>query len=420
MTAGAGAALGSSLAAPGLGDIRHGTTVAGPALCRRRGHGRRPPGHRGALHRPPGHGEGLPRRPLLGVAIAGAAGPAMEMVRLFQTQLEHYEKVEGVVLSLEGKANQLCQMVRANLPMAMQGLAVVPLFAGYDLARGTGSDLHLRRHRRPLRGDRAQRHRFGRPRRPHHHQARVPRWAEPDAAVELAIEALYEAADEDSATGGPDVVRGIYPIVATVTADGFQRSDDRSGRTVRHVDRAPSSGGTPAMTMPYYVAPEQVMKDRAEYAQKGIARGRSLVATIYDEGILIVAENPSRSLHKISEIYDRIAFAGVGKYNEFDQLRVSGIRHADTKGYAYSREDVDARSLANLYAQYLGQVFTHEMKPLEVEILVAELGTGRRPTSCTTSPTTERSSTRTASPCLVARPRPSPSGSRLRGVRTGR
>ncbi len=134
------------------------------------------------------------------------------------------------------------------------------------------------------------------------------------------------------------------------------------------------------MTMPYYVAPEQVMKDRAEYAQKGIARGRSLVATTYDDGIAMVAENPSRSLHKISEIYDRIAFAGVGKYNEYDQLRVSGIRHADTKGYAYSREDVDARSLANLYAQYLGQVFTHEMKPLEVEILVAELGTGGRAT----------------------------------------
>ena len=128
------------------------------------------------------------------------------------------------------------------------------------------------------------------------------------------------------------------------------------------------------MSMPFYVAPEQVMKDRAEYAQKGIARGRSLVATTYDLGIAMVAENPSRSLHKISEIYDRIAFAGVGKYNEYDQLRVAGIRHADTKGYAFSREDVDARSLANLYAQYLGNVFTHEMKPLEVEILVAELG----------------------------------------------
>jgi proteasome alpha subunit len=131
------------------------------------------------------------------------------------------------------------------------------------------------------------------------------------------------------------------------------------------------------MSMPYYVAPEQVMKDRAEYAQKGIARGRSLVATTYDEGIAVVAENPSRSLHKISEIYDRIAFGGVGKYNEYDQLRVAGVRHADTKGYAYSREDVDARSLANLYAQYLGNVFTHEMKPLEVEVLVAELGRSR-------------------------------------------
>ena len=131
------------------------------------------------------------------------------------------------------------------------------------------------------------------------------------------------------------------------------------------------------MTMPYYVAPEQVMKDRAEYAQKGIARGRSLVATTFDDGILIVAESPSRSLHKISEIYDRIAFAGVGKYNEFDQLRIAGVRAADLKGYAYSREDVDARSLANQYASILGQIFTHEMKPMEVEILVAEVGADR-------------------------------------------
>jgi proteasome alpha subunit len=134
------------------------------------------------------------------------------------------------------------------------------------------------------------------------------------------------------------------------------------------------------MTMPYYAPPEQVMKDRAEYAQKGIARGRSLVACVYEGGVLLVAENPSKTLHKISEIYDRIAFAGVGRYNEYDQLRVAGVRHADTKGFAYSREDVDARSLANLYAQYLGSVFTHEMKPLEVEILVAELGSGPRPT----------------------------------------
>jgi proteasome alpha subunit len=128
------------------------------------------------------------------------------------------------------------------------------------------------------------------------------------------------------------------------------------------------------VSMPFYVAPEQIMKDRADYARKGIARGRALIGTVYDRGVLLCAENPSRSLHKIFEIYDRIGFAGVGKYNEFDQLRVAGVRHADTKGYAYSRDDVDARSLANLYAQYLGQVFTHEVKPLEVEILVAELG----------------------------------------------
>jgi proteasome alpha subunit len=127
------------------------------------------------------------------------------------------------------------------------------------------------------------------------------------------------------------------------------------------------------MSMPFYVAPEQVMKDRADYARKGIARGRSLVATLFEGGILICAENPSSTLRKVSEIYDRIAFAGVGKYNEFDQLRIAGVRAADLKGYTYSREDVDARSLANNYAQILGQVFTHEMKPMEVEILVAEV-----------------------------------------------
>jgi proteasome alpha subunit len=128
------------------------------------------------------------------------------------------------------------------------------------------------------------------------------------------------------------------------------------------------------MSMPFYVAPEQFMKDKADFARKNIARGRPLVAAAYDEGILILAENQSKSLHKVSEIYDRIAFAGVGRYNEFDSLRRAGVQHADVKGYQYSREDVDARSLANLYAQYMGNVFTHEMKPLEVEILVAEVG----------------------------------------------
>lgn len=127
------------------------------------------------------------------------------------------------------------------------------------------------------------------------------------------------------------------------------------------------------MTTPFYVAPEQMMKDRADYARKGIARGRSLIAMSYENGVFICAENPSSTLHKVSEIYDRIAFAGVGKYNEFDQLRIAGVRHADLKGFTYSREDVEARGLANNYAQMLGQTFTHEMKPMEVEILVAEI-----------------------------------------------
>jgi proteasome alpha subunit len=131
------------------------------------------------------------------------------------------------------------------------------------------------------------------------------------------------------------------------------------------------------VSMPFYVAPEQVMKDRADYARKGIARGRGLVAVVCAEGIVVCAENPSSTLRKVSEIYDRIAFAGVGKYNEFDQLRIAGVRHADLKGYSYSREDVDAQSLANQYAQVLGQTFTHEMKPLEVEILVAAVGLER-------------------------------------------
>ena len=128
------------------------------------------------------------------------------------------------------------------------------------------------------------------------------------------------------------------------------------------------------MSMPYYVPPEQFMKDRADYARKGIARGRTLVALQYANGIAIISENPSTTLHKISEIYDRIAFAGVGKYNEFDQLRVAGVRAADLKGYQFSRQDVDARSLTNQYAQILSQMFSEAPKPMEVELLVAEIG----------------------------------------------
>ena len=128
------------------------------------------------------------------------------------------------------------------------------------------------------------------------------------------------------------------------------------------------------MTLPFYVSPEQLMKDRADYARKNIARGRLVVVLAYDGGIASVAENPSRALHKISEIYDRVAFAAVGKYNEFENLRVAGIRHADVKGYSYSRGDVSAKSLANAYSQALGNIFTQDIKPFEVEVLVVEVG----------------------------------------------
>jgi proteasome beta subunit len=160
------------------------------------------------------------------VAIAGAAGPAVEMVRLFQVQLEHYEKVEGVTLSLEGKANQLAQMVRQHLPMAMQGLVVVPLFAGYDERRGTGRIFTY-----DVTGGHYEETDFqatgsgGRDARTTiklgYHDAMAR-----DDAIDLAITALYEAADEDSATGGPDPVRGIYPLVATVESDGFVEVPD--------------------------------------------------------------------------------------------------------------------------------------------------------------------------------------------------
>lgn len=127
------------------------------------------------------------------------------------------------------------------------------------------------------------------------------------------------------------------------------------------------------MSMPFYVSPEQVMQDKAEYARKGIARGKSSVTLEFEGGVLLMAENPS-SLMKIGEIYDRIAFAGVGKFSEFDQLRKLGVRYADTKGYAYSRDDVRAKSLANAYSQAIGDVFTRELKPLEAEVIVAEVG----------------------------------------------
>ncbi|MEJ7636094.1 proteasome subunit alpha [Aeromicrobium sp.] len=129
------------------------------------------------------------------------------------------------------------------------------------------------------------------------------------------------------------------------------------------------------MTQPFYVSPEQLMKDRADFARKGITRGRSVAVVQYVDGIVFVAENPSRALHKISEIYDRIGFAAVGRYNEFENLRIAGVRLADLRGYSYDRRDVTARGLANAYAQTLGTIFSSGgEKPYEVEIFVGELG----------------------------------------------
>ena len=128
------------------------------------------------------------------------------------------------------------------------------------------------------------------------------------------------------------------------------------------------------MTMPYYASPEQLMRDRSEYARKGISRGRSVAVLTYADGVLFIAENPSSTLHKVGELYDRIGFAAVGRYSEFESLRVAGVRLSDVRGYSYNRRDVTGRVIANAYAQTLGAIFTEQMKPYEVELCVAEVG----------------------------------------------
>ena len=180
-----------------------------------------------------------------GVAIAGAAGPAVEMVRLFQLQLEHYEKIEGSQVSLEGKANQLSQMVRNHLPAAMQGLAVVPIFAGWDQARSEGRLFQF-----DVTGGRYEEFDHAATGSGSLHASTVIKlnWRESitaDDAVDLALWSLFEAADEDSATGGPDLLRGIFPVVATITADGFARLDDVDlrARVERLVERLRSERG---------------------------------------------------------------------------------------------------------------------------------------------------------------------------------
>jgi proteasome beta subunit len=183
-----------------------------------------------------------------GVAIAGAAGPAVEMVKLFQLQLEHYEKVEGAQLSLEGKANQLGQMVRGHLPAAMQGFVVVPLFAGYDVRRGVGRLFEY-----DVTGGRYEESDFAATGSGSTHAGTVIKLGfKPDldreATVDLAIYALFQAADEDSATGGPDLVRGIYPVVATISAEGFARLEDQevADRFRNLLDHLAAPAGTTA------------------------------------------------------------------------------------------------------------------------------------------------------------------------------
>lgn len=129
------------------------------------------------------------------------------------------------------------------------------------------------------------------------------------------------------------------------------------------------------MTMPFYVPPEQLVKDRADFARKGVSRGRPIVVMRIEAGIVLLGENSSPSLRKIGEVYDRIAFAGVGRFNEFETLRIAGVRYADLKGFSYARADVTGKGLANAYSQTLGQIFSNEIKPYEVEVVVAELGT---------------------------------------------
>jgi proteasome beta subunit len=315
------------------------------------------------------------------VGIAGTAGLAIELVKLFQVELEHYEKIEGTLMSLEGKANRLASMIRGNLGMAMQGLSVVPIFGGFDLDTAigrifsydvTGGCYEEHDHHSVGSGSlfaRGSMKKLWRPgmdageaalRSPSRPCMTRPTTTPPPAAPTSAT---------DLADGGP------------VDADGVRFVEDDAGRRGRRGRRRgpPRQPGRCAMSqMPFYVSPEQLMKDRADFARKGIARGRSVVVLGYDEGIAFVAENPSRALHKVSEIYDRIGFAAVGKYNEFENLRVAGIRYADLRGYSYDRSDVTARGLANAYAQTLGTVFTRSRSPTRSRSVVAEVGTAEQ------------------------------------------
>ena len=257
----------------------------------------------------------------------------MEMIRLFQLQLEHYEKVEGSSLSLEGKANQLSMMVRGNLPAAMQGMVVVPLFAGFDTRRVAG-----RLFAYDVTGGRYEERDYVATGSGSLHAGTVIKVG---YRSDMSRDERHHPGLSLALGGGRRRLRhGRSGSVARHLPDGRHRHGIRLGtgrrRRTGGALRGDRQRGAFPMSMPFYVAPEQVMKDRADYARKGIARrGRAMVAVRYTDGIALVAENPSETLRKISEIYDRIAFAGVGKYNEFDQLRRPGVRAADLKGFQY-------------------------------------------------------------------------------------
>lgn len=284
------------------------------------------------------------------VGFAGTVGIAIEILRLYSIELEHYEKMEGRSLSFAGKVNKLAEMVRRNFSNVQLGLVIAPLLVGYDhgsvqypqMRDITNADSPENSTETEAKGKIVSFDVLG------------SRYEEIDGyyavgsgslfarsslkktyrenlslddALAIAVEALVDAAEEDSATGGPDILRHRYPLAIAIDQDGA----------------------------------------------KGIARGKSVIALSFASGVIFVAENPSRALHKVSELYDRIGFAAVGKYNEFEALRRFGIQRADRHGYEFDRSDVSGQLLANFYALYLGTVFTEQPKPYEVELCVAEV-----------------------------------------------
>ena len=322
------------------------------------------------------------------VGIAGTAGLAIELVKLFQVELEHYEKIEGTLMSVEGKANRLATMIRASWPWPCRASRWCRCSPGTTSTDGsgrifsydvTGGCYEEHDHHSVGSGSLFARGALKKLWRPGLDRRRAPSGRGRGA---------LDAADDDSATGGPDLGRRIWPAVAVVDGSrgvrfvAERRASRPSSRQVVADRRAP-----PAATQRQGGgADEHAVLRLARAADEGpgglrpqgdrprpVGRRPRL-----RQGHRVRRGEPSRALHKISEIYDRIAFAAVGKYNEFENLRVAGVRYADLRGYSYDRTDVTARGLANAYAQTLGTVFTQESKPYEVEIVVAEVGADRR------------------------------------------